>query len=362
MAAPSTPGFSRPGAGRSSLIVLALVPALAACATAAQPSSGWTYPPVTPGPPVTAAPPSPTATPAPAFPVTLTDDEGTDVTITAEPQKIVSLTPATTEILFAIGAGDRVVAKVEDIANYPPEAASLPVVATFSGVDVEKIVSLGADLVLSAGAGLTQGDAVEQLRRAQVPVLVTYPTTVDGGLDGIRLIGRATGEAEAAEQLAGSMQTRIDELSALAATAAEKPRLFYEIDVTGGIFTPPAESIYGEMFRLAGAEPISGNVSYSISLEDLVAADPEVILLGDAAYGMTADAVKARPGWSGMTAVKADAIYPIDDIVVTRPGPRLVQGLEALIRAIHPDLASQLPAPSGSAAPASSLSRLPLAA
>ena len=129
--------------------------------------------------------------------------------------------------------------------------------------------------------------------------------------------------------------------------------MFYEIDVTGGIFTPPAESIYGEMFRLAGAEPISGNDSYSISLEELVAADPEVILLGDAAYGATPEAVAERPGWKGMTAVKNGAIFPIDDILVTRPGPRLVEGLEALIRAIHPELADEL---------VTGLGRLPAAA
>ena len=146
--------------------------------------------------------------------------------------------------------------------------------------------------------------------------------------------------------------------------------MFYEIDVTNGIFTPPAESIYGEMFKLAGATPISGNANYSISLEDLVAADPEVILLGDAAYGQSPETVKAREGWDGMTAVKADRIVPIDDIVVTRPGPRIADGLEALIRAIHPELAAQLPAPGGSAgpgespaaSPATSLGRLPRAA
>jgi iron complex transport system substrate-binding protein len=287
----------------------------------------------------------PTATTAVAFPVTLTDDEGTEVTIPAEPEKIVSLTPATNEILFAIGGGDRVVGKVEDVANFPPEAANIPVVATFNGVDVEKIIDLEADLVISAGAGLTQGDAVEQLRRADVPVLVIYPTTIDGGLAGIRLVGQATGLTETAESLAIGMEQRIDELERLAATAAENPRVFYEIDTTGGIFTPPADSIYGEMLRLAGSEPISGNASYSISLEDLVAADPEVILLGDAAYGATPEAVADRAGWKGMTAVKQGRIYPIDDIIVTRPGPRLVEGLEALIRAIHPDLAGQLPTP-----------------
>jgi ABC-type Fe3+-hydroxamate transport system substrate-binding protein len=105
------------------------------------------------------------------------------------------------------------------------------------------------------------------------------------------------------------------------------------------------------MFKLAGATPISGNANYSISLEDLVAADPEVILLGDAAYGQSAETVRARAGWEGMTAVKRGAIFPVDDIVVTRPGPRIADGLEALIRAIHPELASQLPAASPVPAP-----------
>jgi iron complex transport system substrate-binding protein len=334
-------------AARRFLIPFVLIALLtAACSTGGQPSAS---------PFASVAPTSaPAATaPAPSFPVTLTDDEGTQVTIAAEPLKIVSLTPATTEILFAIGAGDRVVGKVEDIANFPPEAADIPIVARFDGVDIEQVVDLEPDLVISAGVGLTQGDAVEQLRRADIPVLVVYPTTISGGLAGIRLIGRATGLSETADALAIGMEQRIDELERLAATAAEEPRVFYEIDVTGGIFTPPADSIYGEMFLLAGAEPISGDASYSISLEELVAADPEVILLGDAAYGVTAEAVADRPGWKGMTAVKEGAIFPIDDILVTRPGPRLVEGLEALIRAIHPDLAHQLPLPlpSGSLGP-----------
>lgn len=288
--------------------------------------------------PTAAATAAPTPTAAPAFPVTLTDDEGTEVTIPSEPQKIVSLTPDTTETLFAIGAGSRVVAKVEDIANFPPEAASLPVVATFAGVDVEQIVALEADLVVSGGAGLTQGAAVEQLRRAGIPVLVSYPTTVDGGLDSMLRIGQAVGLASEADALVSTIRDRLDELAALAATAASKPRVFYEIDVTGGIFTPPADSIYGEMFRLAGGEPISGNASYSISLEELVAADPEVILLGDAAYGVTAEQVADREGWGGMTAVTTGRIIAIDDIVVTRPGPRLAEGLRALVAAIHPEL------------------------
>jgi iron complex transport system substrate-binding protein len=356
MAAPSIPRSSR-----LALVAVASLLLAAGCTPAAQ-SAAPTAAVRATSALVTAAPPS--ATPAPTFPVTLTDDEGTDVTVPSEPQRIVSLTPATTEILFAIDAGPRVVGKVEDIAKYPPEAESIPIVATFSGVDVEKVVALEPDLVISGGAGLTQGDAVEQLRRAGIPVLVAYPTTIDGALAGIRTIGTAVGEHDAAATLADEMARDLDDLATIASTAPDRPRLFYEIDVTGGIFTPPAESIYGEMFKLAGSEPIPGDASYSISLEALVAADPEVILLGDAAYGVTPEAVAARPGWGDMTAVKNERIEPIDDIVVTRPGPRLVQGLEALIRAIHPDLASQLPSllPSQAPSPATTLAALPTAA
>jgi iron complex transport system substrate-binding protein len=306
------------------------------------PGSGTAAPFVTPAPTPT---PEPTA--PPAFPVTITDDEGTAVTIAAEPTKIVSLTPATTETLFALGVGSRVVGKVEDVANFPSEASSIPVVATFSGVDVEKIVAAGADLVVSGGTGLTQGAAVEQLRRANIPVVVSYPTTVDEAIAGFRLLGQAVGAADAGNKLADDTKAKLDELAASVANVNHKPRLFYEIDNTNGIFTPPADSIYGEMFKLAGADPISGDANYSISLEDLVAADPEVILLGDAAYGVKPEDVAKRPGWRDMTAVKQGNIFPIDDIIVTRPGPRLVDGLQAIIQAIQPQLAgaSGVPTP-----------------
>ena len=318
-------------------------------------SPQWTPGTGTAAPFTTPAPtPTPEAPPAPAFPVTVTDDEGTAVTIQSEPQKIVSLTPATTETLFALGVGSRVVGKVEDVANFPPEASSIPVVATFSGVDVEKIVSLGADLVVSGGAGLTQGPAVEQLRRANIPVVVSYPTTIDQAIAGFRTIGQAVGAADAGNKLADDTKAKLDELAASVASVTHKPRLFYEIDNTNGIFTPPADSIYGEMFKLAGADPISGDANYSISLENLVAADPEVILLGDAAYGVKAEDVAKRPGWGDMTAVKQGNIFPIDDIIVTRPGPRLVDGLQALIQAIQPELAGASPAASLAASLAAS--------
>jgi len=315
------------------LLLAVLILVAAACTAPASSGVPATNPNATSSLPTEAPPTS-----APTFPLTLTDDEGTEVVIPAEPTKIVSLTPATTETLFAIGAGSRVVGKVEDIANFPAEASAVPVVARFDGVDVEKIVDSGADLVISGGEGLTQGAAVEQLRNAGIPVLVSYPASVDEALAGIRLIGTAVGLADAAAILADSIAGQIDELTSIAGTVEDLPRVFYEIDVTGGIFTPPADSIYAEMFELAGAQLIAGDANYSISLEKLVDADPQVILLGDAAYGVTKESVTARAGWSGMTAVKDGRIVAVDDIIITRPGPRIAEGLRALIEAIHPEL------------------------
>ena len=288
---------------------------------------------------------APTATPAPSFPISLTDDEGTVVKILAAPQKIVSLTPAATEILYAIGAGPRVVAKVEDVANFPPEASSLPVVATFQGVDVEKIVAANADLVVSGGAPFGQGPAVEQLRRANIPVLVVAPATLADVLKNIQLIGSATGDGSAATALAASMTADFDAIRS-ATAGLEHPKVFYEIDATSKIFTAATGSLLEEMLKSAGADPITTGspTAYDIAIETLVQADPTLILLGDAAYGVTPEQVKARPGWDSISAVKSGNIKAVDDIVITRPGPRLVEGLRALAVAIHPDLA--LPPPS----------------
>ena len=127
---------------------------------------------------------------------------------------------------------------------------------------------------------------------------------------------------------------------AQATASLPHPRTFYELDATKEIYGPADDSFIAEMITLAGGTPITTGspTVFSIPLEKLVAADPEVIVLGDSAYGTTPEVVASRPGWDTMTAVKDDAIRPIDDTVVTRPGPRLVEGLRNLALAIHPDL------------------------
>jgi iron complex transport system substrate-binding protein len=283
-----------------------------------------------------ASPAGATAIPA-AFPVALTDDAGTLVTVPAEPHRIVSLTPGTTEILFALGAGDRVVA-TDSASDYPATARQLPHVASFGAIDIEQVVALGADLIVAGGAGYTPPDGIARLRSLGLPVLVVYAASVRGVLADVELLGRAIGRAAAGSALATSMGADLD---AVAATVRDKakPRVFYEVDATLEIYGPADHSFLAEMVSLAGGVPItSGSANtFALPLERLIAADPEVIVLGDAAFGTTPDSVRQRPGWSVLTAVVRGAIRPVDDKLVTRPGPRLAAGLRSLILALHPE-------------------------
>ncbi len=305
---------------------------LAACTATAAP---------TPTPTPTPAPsPTLTATPAPAeFPATLVDDEGTSVTIPAEPQRIVSLSPANTETVFALGAGDRLVGGT-DADDFPAEAAALPDVATYQGVLVEQLVSLEPDLVLAAGNGFNPPADIARIRGLGIPVVVLYAEDMPQVLADIELIGAAVGEGQAAETMTAAMEARMTAISTAATATGTRPRTFYELGDQPDIYGPADGSFIADMVTLAGGEAITtgSTTAWSISLERLVTADPEVIVLGDANYGATPEAVAARPGWAGMTAVKTGAVRPVDDIVITRPGPRLADGLAALALAIHPDL------------------------
>lgn len=334
--------FRRPLA-RGPLLSLGIVLVLVAgCSTAATPSSTPTVAPT--ATPVT-APPSVAPSATPAFPITLTDDEGTPVEIPAAPQRIVSLTPATTEILFAIGAGPRVVATT-DFDDYPPEAVALPDVASYTAVDVEKIVGLETDLVIAGGNFFNDPAAIAQLRDLGVAVLVVYAADLDGVLRDIELVGAAVGAADAAGDLTASMRAGFDQVAA-ATAGLPRPRVFYELDATTDIYTAADDSFVEGMITLAGGDAITTGspTDFAISLETLITADPEIILLGDAAYGVTPEAVADRPGWDVMTAVKDGAIRGVNDLIITRPGPRLVDGLRELALAIHPEAAVPTPQP-----------------
>lgn len=334
------------------LLLLLLATVLAACSTpSASPSAtaaalASATPASTVATPKPTEAPTPTPTPAPTFPLTLTDDEGTEVKLPAAPTKIASITNAATEILFALGVGDNVVGKVEEFTPFPPEVAGIPDVAKFGSVDVEKIVGLGTDLVIAGGSNFNPPEAIAKLRQLGVPVLVVFAPDVKTALADITLIGSAVGRDEEAAKVTASIQDSFDQVAA-ATEGQPKPRVFYELDASNGFFGPAPDYFGTEMIKTAGGDPLTSGTDgvYQLEEEKILAFDPEVILLGDAAYGVTPEQVAARPGWESLTAVKNGDVRAIDDVIVTRPGPRLGEGIRSLATAIHPDLVLPSAAP-----------------
>lgn len=324
-------------AHRAPLLLSALLTLhLAACsAPAATPVPASTQPAAT----------TPSASAAPsAYPVTVTDDAGTELTLDAPPERIVSLAPSSTEIVCALEACDRLVG-VTDFDDYPAEVADIDDVVINAQVDVERVVAAEPDLVIAAGNEITPSAVIAQLVELDLPVLVLYPETLDEVYDDIRLVGTLLDAQGGADELIAGMEDRVDAVVEAVADA-DRPRTLYEVFYAeGSTYTAGEGSFLASLIGLAGGEPVTGDAQGLIGAEDLVAADPQLILLGTASYDPTladADAartaVAARPGWADLSAVADGRVVPYtDDIVTTRPGPRIVDGLEALARAIHPD-------------------------
>jgi iron complex transport system substrate-binding protein len=282
----------------------------------------------------------PSTEPATTYPLTLTDDAGREVTIATDPQRIVSLAPSNTEIACAVESCDQLVG-VTDFDDYPPEVADVEKVVVFAQVDVEKVVAVEPDLVLAAGNEFTPTAVIDQLSELGLTVVVLYPETLDEVYQNVELVGEVLDQQVAASELVEDMRARVAAVED-AVAGAEQPRTFYEVSIfEGTIYTAGEGSFIASLIETAGGDPITGDsLSTAITLEDLVAADPELILLGDAAYDATIspESVSARSGWGEMTAVQEGRIQPmLEDVLVTRPGPRIVDGLEALAGAIHPD-------------------------
>ena len=324
---------------RSGFPLPAVLLLLAACSAPSSDAPASSTDAATPSVALASASPSAEA----AYPLTLTDDAGREVTLAAEPARVVSLAPSNTEIVCALDACDRLVG-VTDFDDYPPEVADVPKVVVAAQVDVEAVVAAEPDLVLAAGNELTPTTVIEQLSDLGIPVLTLYPESLDEVIADIELVGAALGRSDEARAVTEEMAGRVEAVVA-SVDGLERPRTFYEVSVFEGvIYTAGESSFLASLIETAGGEPITGDaLSTTIELEELVAADPQVILLGDAAYDptVTADSVAARPGWEGMTAVAEGRVVPFpDDVVTTRPGPRIVDGLEALADAIHPDRAT----------------------
>jgi iron complex transport system substrate-binding protein len=287
-------------------------------------------------PPAGAPAPQPTTAPAPAFPVTVTDDDGQAVTIEREPQRLITLAPSNTEIVYALGIGDRLVA-VSDYSDYPPEAATRPKVG-YIRVDIERVIGYNPDLVLATGAQRQQ--VTPQLRQRGLKVITLDPKNLENVFDNILLVGRATGQTAAAEKLVADLKARVKQIESGVRQAGTRPRVFFELDKS--LFTVGPGSFIHDLIVRAGGENIAGDADRpypQLSLEVLLQRDPEVIIITDIGQygGETPESVRARPGWQSVSAVRNNRVVPINPDLVNRPGPRIVDGFEAIARALHPE-------------------------
>lgn len=300
------------------------------------------------GPAVTAAPateaapsPEPTEEPTPAL-LVFEDDMGNTIELESYPEAIVSISASTTEILFAIGAGDQVVGR-DEYSLYPDEALDVTNIgAMWEELPAEAILALEPDLVVAAE--IISEDQVIALRDLGLNVYwQANPTSYEGLWDNLRDFGRLTGHEAETEILIAGLESRVEAIQEKIADVSDRPSVFYELDATdpSNPWTAGSGTFIDYIITQAGgtnaASALEGDYA-QISSEQLIAVNPEIILLADAPYGTTPESVAERPGWDVITAVQENAIYPIDPNMMSVPGPRLVNALEETARFVHPEL------------------------
>ena len=261
------------------------------------------------------------------------DDLGRLVAINGTPQRIVSLAPSNTEILFALGLGDKVVG-VTDWCNYPPEALEKEKVGGYATPDIEKIVALNSDLVLVAYG--TPMDVINAMVGLGLTVFGIKTTDLDDLLNDIRRVGEITDKELEAQTLTSAMASRIEAVTNVTSELEERPKVFYLI--SQDLWTAGSGTFIHELIEKAGGVNICQNITgYTmISIEEVIARDPEIIITSSwpGVYEWAINSTELE-----VTAARqSGSVYTCDDDLVQRPGPRLVEGLEWFAHFIHPEI------------------------
>ena len=274
----------------------------------------------------------------------VTDGLGREITLTGPAQRVVSLAPSNTEILFAIGAGNQVVGR-DALSDFPEAAKKITDIgSTFDALNTEKIVSLKPDLVLAAE--INTPEQVKQLEDLHLTVYyLKNPLTLEEMYGNLETVAQLTGHDQEAATLIESLKKRVAAVDEKIAPISSRPNVFYELDATDPAkpYTAGKGTFVTQLIERAGGHNIAADLDGypQMSLEQVVAANPAFIILGDARYGVSAESIAQRPGWGNLSAVKNGQVVPFNDDLVSRPGPRLVDAVEQLAHLLHPDLFSQ---------------------
>lgn len=269
-----------------------------------------------------------------AFPVTITPAEGAPVTIERRPERIVSLSASNTETLYAVGAGEQVVA-VDEQSDYPADVPR----TDLSGLtpNVEAISSYNPDLVVISN---DVENLSQSMSAVSVPVLIVpAPKTLDDVYAGMELIGKATGHADEAVDLAERTRSDLDKIVADTRKPAEPLSYYHELDTT--LYSATSKTFIGQIYGLFGLTNIADPADQDaggypqLSNEAILQADPDLIFLADVqCCGQNASTVAARPGWDELTAVKNGNVVPLDDDLASRWGPRIVDLARSIADAV----------------------------
>jgi len=274
----------------------------------------------------------PTYEAGPASPLYVFDDLGRLVAINGTPQRIISLAPSNTEILFALGLGDKVVG-VTDYCDYPPEALEKEKVGAYDIPDIEKIVALDPDLILVAHG--TTMDVIDNLVGLGLTVFGIKTTDLGDLLNDIRRIGEITDDELEAQALTSAMESRIQAVTNQTEELEQTPRVFY-IVWHDPLWTAGSGTFIHELIEKAGGVNIFQNITGypTISIEEVIARDPEIIITSEWSYDWALNATEL----ASTNASQTGGVYTCDDDLVQRPGPRLVEGLEWFAHFIHPEI------------------------
>jgi len=281
----------------------------------------------------TAAKPAVETPAAAAFPVTVTDDAGREVTIEAAPESIVSLAPANTEIVYALGLLDKLTG-VTTYDDYPAEVADITKVGDFVTPNLEAITAAEPDLILATTG--VQADVITQLEATGATVIAIDPQTLTALYTSIETVGKATGTSNEATEIIDGMKADIAAI-AKAVSAEEPTDCFIEI-AQDPLFTAGKGTLLDDLITAAGGANIvteNGYVGYS--LEQLVTDDPTAYLATLGSMSDPADLAK-RAGYDKLAAVKNERVYVLEDNLVSRPGPRVVAGVAQIAKALHPNV------------------------
>lgn len=272
------------------------------------------------------------------YPITVRDAAGRDVTIAAEPKRVISVAPSNTELMFALGKGDILVGR-SDFCDYPAEALAIESIGGFFPPNYEKILSLEPDLVLMVDGTVEAREKLEQ--EYGLTTLVIDPGNFEEMYEGIMTLGKAVNAREAAQQLVAQIQAEVAAIEEKTAQVENKPVVVYQVWADPLMVAGPGSYI-DDMIRIAGGINAAAGASGAwaeFPVEQLFEADPDLIVTNSPT---TAQESLERKGWESLKAVREGKVVGLpDESIVVRPGPRLIQGLHWFAEQLHPELFAQ---------------------